>query len=88
MKFFPESTIHQLEFDKVKELLALHCRTEFAKHRSLNLRIHTKKEFIDLALQQGHEFKIILQSGQYFPNDFSYLNARKKRRGECEFQFI
>ena len=77
MKFFPESTLHQLEFDKVKDLLALHCRTEFAKQKSLQLRIHTKKEFIETALLQTHEFKIILQSGQYFPNDFS-LNISKE----------
>jgi DNA mismatch repair protein MutS2 len=70
MKFFPESTIHQLEFDKVKDLLAAHCKTEFAKDRSLQLRIHTKKEFIEIALQQTHEFKTLTQSGLYFPNDF------------------
>ena len=77
MKFFPESTLHQLEFDKVKDLLALHCRTEYAKYKSLQLRIHTKKEFIEIALQQTHEFKIILQSGHYFPNDFT-LNISKE----------
>jgi DNA mismatch repair protein MutS2 len=77
MKLFPESTLQQLEFDKVKTLLAQHCRTEYAKHRSNNLRIHTKKEFIDKELQQAHEFKMILQSGQYFPNDFS-LNIAKE----------
>ena len=77
MKFFPESTLHQLEFDKVKDLLALHCRTEYAKQKSQQLRIHTKKEFIETALQQTHEFKIIQQSGQYFPNDFS-LNISKE----------
>jgi DNA mismatch repair protein MutS2 len=70
MKFFPESTIHQIEFDKVKELLAAHCKTEFAKHRAQTLRIHTKKEFIALALQQANEYKILTQSGLYFPNDF------------------
>jgi DNA mismatch repair protein MutS2 len=71
MKFFPESTIHQLEFDKVKDLLAAHCRTDYAKHRSQELRIHTKKEFIETALQQTHEYKILMQSGLNFPNDFS-----------------
>ena len=76
MKFFPESTLHQLEFDKVKDLLAAHCKTEFAKQLSLNLRIHTKKEFIETALQQSHEFKTLLQSGLYFPNDFS-INISK-----------
>jgi DNA mismatch repair protein MutS2 len=76
MKFFPESTIHQLEFDKIKDLLAGHCKTEFAKHRSQSLRIHTKKEFIELALQQSNEFKTLTQSGLYFPNDFS-INISK-----------
>jgi DNA mismatch repair protein MutS2 len=71
MKFFPESTIHQLEFDKVKDILAAHCRTDYAKHRSQDLRIHTKKEFIETALQQTHEYKILMQSGLNFPNDFS-----------------
>ncbi len=76
MKFFPESTIHQLEFDKVKELLAAHCRTDFAKDRSLDLRIHTKKEFIENDLQQAHEFKLLLQSGLHFPNDFTLNISR------------
>ncbi len=76
MKFFPESTIHQLEFDKVKELLAAHCRTDFAKERSLDLRIHTKKEFIENDLQQAHEFKQLLQSGLHFPNDFTLNISR------------
>jgi DNA mismatch repair protein MutS2 len=76
MKFFPESTIHQLEFDKVKDLLAAHCRTDYAKERSLDLRIHTKKEFIETALQQAHEFKTLTQSGLNFPNDFSLNISR------------
>ena len=76
MKFFPESTIHQLEFDKVKDLLAAHCRTDYAKDRSLNLRIHTKKEFIETDLSQAHEFKTLTQSGLHFPNDFSLNISR------------
>lgn len=71
IRFFPESTLQQLEFDKVKDLLAAHCKTDFARQLSLQLRIHTKKEFIDLELQQAGEFKAILQSGLYFPNDFT-----------------
>ena len=77
MKFFPESTLHQLEFDKIKELLAVHCRTEFGRSKALQLRIHTKKEIIERELQQTNEFKIILQSGQYFPNDFP-INISKE----------
>ncbi|RYY70110.1 MAG: DNA mismatch repair protein MutS [Chitinophagaceae bacterium] len=77
MKLFPESTLHQLEFDKVKELLAAHCKTAYAQNIALNLRIHTKKEFIELALQQSHEFKAITQSGLYFPNDFAISIERE-----------
>jgi DNA mismatch repair protein MutS2 len=71
MKFFPESALVQLEYEKVKTLLALQCRTEYAKEKAANLRIHTKKEFIEKELQQSYEFKLLLQSGQHFPNEFT-----------------
>ncbi len=71
VKFFPSSALQQLEFDKIKELLALHCRTEYAKHKADELRIHTRKEYIELELQQANEFKMILDSGAHFPNDFT-----------------
>lgn len=70
MKFFPESALVQLEYEKVKTLLAEYCRTEYAKAKANHLRIHTKKEFIDIELRQGYEYKLVSQSGQYFPNDF------------------
>ncbi|MBC7890527.1 MAG: DNA mismatch repair protein MutS [Ferruginibacter sp.] len=79
MKFFPESALMQLEYEKVKTLLAEYCKTAFAKNRAANLRIHTKKEFIDLELKQSHEYKLLLQTGQYFPNDF-VLNLTKELR--------
>ena len=71
MKFYPESALSQLEFDKVKGLLQAHARTVHAKEKAGQLRIHTKKEFIQLELQQSYEFKLILSLGQYFPNDFT-----------------
>jgi DNA mismatch repair protein MutS2 len=77
MKFFPESALVQLEYEKVKTLLAEHCRTEYAKTKANDLRIHTKKEFIELDLQQSNEFKLISQSGLYFPNDFT-ANLQKE----------
>lgn len=69
MKLFPESAYQQLELDKVKALLTEHCRTEYARTRVQELRIHTRKEYIDTELRQSHEFKQLLQSGLYFPND-------------------
>ena len=77
MKFFPPSTLHQLEFDKVKELLVGYCRSEFAKAKALDLRIHTKIEFIETELSQGNEYKQLLQSGQYLPNDFMVNVSRE-----------
>lgn len=70
MKFFPENTLHQLEFDKVQTLLANHCRTDYGKERATNLRIHTKKEYIELELKQAYEYKTLIETAQYFPNDF------------------
>ena len=68
MKFYPESAPSQLEFDRIKTILADHCKTEYAKHKAENLRIHTKKEFIELQLQQTHEYKLLLQSNLPFPD--------------------
>ncbi|MBC7422215.1 MAG: DNA mismatch repair protein MutS [Ferruginibacter sp.] len=70
MKFFPESALVQLEYEKIKTLLAEYGRTEYAKAKAADLRIHTKKEFIETELRQGYEYKLIIQTGQYFPNDF------------------
>jgi DNA mismatch repair protein MutS2 len=76
MRIFPESALVQLEFDKVKTLLTEHCNTEYARSKAADLRIHTRKEFIELELRQTHEFKLLLQNGQYFPNDH-LLNLSK-----------
>ncbi|HVM88704.1 MAG TPA: MutS2/Smr-associated SH3 domain-containing protein [Puia sp.] len=70
MKFFPSSALVQLEFDKIKLLLAAHCRTEYAVEQASHLRIHTRREYIELALQQANEYKLLIQSGQHFPNDY------------------
>ncbi|MEO7307238.1 MAG: DNA mismatch repair protein MutS [Ferruginibacter sp.] len=82
MKFFPESALVQLEYEKVKTLLALHCRTEYAKDKAEQLRLHTKKEFITTELQQSNEFKLLLQNNQHFPNEFTHnLNKELKLIG-------
>jgi DNA mismatch repair protein MutS2 len=76
MRLYPESAANQLEFDKVKNLLVNHCKTAYAQHKAANLRIHTKKEYIELELHQTHEYKLLQQQGMYFPNDFT-LNITK-----------
>src|SRR5687768_14019363 len=79
MKFFPESALVQLEYDKIKGLLKEQCQTETGKYRADELRIHTKREFIDHELKQTYEFKQLLLASQYFPNDY-VLNLQKELR--------
>lgn len=76
MKLFPESAYYQLEFDKVKALLATYCQTDLARTRAEQLRIHTRKEFIDTELRQSHEYRQLIQNSIYFPNDY-ILNLAK-----------
>jgi DNA mismatch repair protein MutS2 len=71
MRLYPESAAVQLEFDKIKALLKAHCATEYAKTKADGLRIHTKKEYIELELMQTNEYKQISLLQQFFPNDFS-----------------
>lgn len=78
MKFFPESAISQLEFDKIKVLLSAHCQSEYAKDKAEHLRIHTKKEFIEAQLQQTNEYKLLLQNHLFFPSDFFNLSKELK----------
>ncbi|HEY0355576.1 MAG TPA: DNA mismatch repair protein MutS, partial [Flavisolibacter sp.] len=70
MKLYPDSAAVQLEFDKIKILLTEKCRTEYAKSKASELRIHTRKEFIERELKQSHEFKQLVQNGISFPNDY------------------
>ena len=76
MKFFPDSALVQLEFDKIRALLRAHCKTDYAQTRAESLRIHTRRDFIELELRQTHEFKSLLQNGLYFPGDH-VLNIAK-----------
>ncbi|HLG41587.1 MAG TPA: MutS2/Smr-associated SH3 domain-containing protein [Chitinophagaceae bacterium] len=70
MKLYPESAYIQLEFDKIKNLLAAHCQGEYARSKAQQLRIHTKIEFADLELKQSHEYNQLLKNAIYFPNDY------------------
>jgi len=77
MKLFPESAIHQLEFDKIKDLLTDHCRSEFARRKAQELRIHTQKRFIEPELLQTNEYKLLFQNHLYFPDD-AVLNLSRE----------
>ena len=70
MKLYPDSAPVQLEFDKIKMLLKEKCRTEYAKSKASELRIHTKKDFIERELKQSHEYKQLEMNSIHFPNDY------------------
>jgi DNA mismatch repair protein MutS2 len=76
MRLYPESAYLQLEFDKIKSLLAAHCQTEYAKEKADNLRIHTRIDFIQTELKQSHEYRQLISNSIYFPNDH-ILNLSK-----------
>jgi DNA mismatch repair protein MutS2 len=79
MQLYPANAVDALEFNKVRELLLLKCRTDAARERVNNIRFHTHKDHAGRELQQAYEYKNILNSGDYFPNDFT-RNMHKELR--------
>ncbi len=77
MKLYPESAYVQLEFNKVKDLLANYCQTEHARAKAEQLRIHTRKDFVDTELRQTHEYRQLMINSIYFPNDYILNLARE-----------
>ena len=77
IKFFPETALSNLEFDKIRELLSNYCQTLYAKEKATELRIHTRLEYIERELRQTHEYKSLLDGGVYFPNDPIFNLARE-----------
>jgi DNA mismatch repair protein MutS2 len=67
IRYFPESALGQLEFDKIRGLLAEKCKSAYAREKATSLKIHTRLEFIQIELQRTSEFKSLLEQGQYFP---------------------
>lgn len=77
MKLFPESADYQLEFDKVRLIVHDYCNTETGKLRAVGMRLHTRKEYIENELSQSNEYLMLLQGGQYFPNEQTINLARE-----------
>ncbi len=69
IRYFPESALGQLEFDKIRDLLSEKCKSAYAREKAASLPIHTRLEFIQVELQRTSEFKSLLEQGQYFPNE-------------------
>ncbi len=70
MQLYPATAAESLEFNKVCALLQLKCRTEAARERVDNIRLHVHLSHVQRELLQTNEFKMALSSGDHFPNDF------------------
>jgi DNA mismatch repair protein MutS2 len=71
MQLYPANAAEALEFNKVCQLLLAKCRTDAARDRVANIRIHTHKDHAQRDLQQALEYRNILTSADHFPNDFT-----------------
>ena len=65
IRFFPESALVQLEFEKIRNLLSGYCQTKYASEKAASLRVHTRKEYIEMELRQSHEYKLLLQNNKF-----------------------
>lgn len=79
MRLFPEGAHRQLEFDKIRDLLASYCRIPEAKEQASDLRIHTDPAIIRELLGQVEEFRQLLVSGLHLPVDISFSLAKELR---------
>ncbi len=66
IRYFPESALGQLEFDKIRDLLAEKCKSVYAREKANSLSIHTRLEFIQIELQRASEFKSTAGAGAVF----------------------
>lgn len=69
MKLYPSSASVQLEFDNIKELLAGYCQSAWARAKAMELRVHTRRDYVERELRQSHEYRQLLANSIYFPND-------------------
>ena len=77
IRYYPESALGQLEFDKIRDLLAEKCKSAYAREKAASLIIHTRLEFIQIELQKTSEFKGLLEQNQYFPNEENFNLSRE-----------
>ena len=77
MKLYPESAPIQLEFDKVRLLLTEQTRTAYGKEKAEQLRIHTKRQFIELELRQTYQYFLLLNAGQTFSHEQAFNVKRE-----------
>jgi DNA mismatch repair protein MutS2 len=69
MHLYPANAAEALEFNKIRDLLLLKCRTDAARERVMEMRFHTRLDHVQRELMQTNEFRAILTGSDHFPND-------------------
>jgi DNA mismatch repair protein MutS2 len=77
LKLFPQTADLQLEFDKVKQIVMEYCSSQLGKLRAGEMRIHTRKDYIETELSQTNEYLMLIRGGQFFPNNHTLNLARE-----------
>ncbi len=70
LRTYPNTTLDKLEFEKIKEQIAGHCKSSLGKKQVEVMYISTEYVEIKKWLEQTHEFKSLTQTGTYFPLDY------------------
>jgi DNA mismatch repair protein MutS2 len=79
MRIYPETALHQLEFEQIKSILHGYCGTDESRERAKGLSISIDKDAILLALRQTDEYLQLLKHQQSVPGDFG-TNLSKEIR--------
>ena len=77
LQIYPQQAIATIEFDKIKSLLAAHCKTDAGKERVAAIQWQSQRSLIEKNLLQTLDYKHILSSGDSIPNDFT-KNIKKE----------
>lgn len=67
MQFEPKDIFEQLEFDKVRTLLAGQCLGHLGEEKALGLTLNSDIEVIRRELEEVREFKISMENPTYLP---------------------
>ncbi len=65
--YLPEELLHQLEYDKVLELVAQACQGQMGAARARTPSFDTRRGAILARLREVHEMKLALEKGEVFP---------------------
>lgn len=67
MRIFPDDSMQRFEFDRIRRLLEVHCRSPRSKDFALQLVPLSSAEEVHLLLLKTHELLGIFRAGSFFP---------------------